>query len=60
MFPGPPGLPIHVVETSLFIGNLDFLHFSLQSNIAKELQVAILQLIYMKGVVVGVVNIISI
>ena len=55
-----PGLPIHG-ETSLFVGNLDFLHFSLQSNIAKTLsRVAILQLICMEGVVVGVANIILI
>ena len=38
-FPGPAGLPILVVETSLFFGNLDFIHFSLQSSIAKELHV---------------------
>ena len=56
-----PGLPIHVVESYLFFGNLDFLHFSvntLQSNIAKGSGIAILQLICMEGVVVGVANII--
>ena len=34
-----PGLPIHVVESYLFFGNLDFLHFSvntLQSNSIHE------------------------
>ena len=58
-----PGLPIHVVGSYLFFGNLDFLNFSLntlQSNIAKESGIAILQLICMEGVVVGVANIISI